>query len=360
MASVLLATSGLHIYYSQEARMYAMSAFLVAGAVYAFLKTLKNNSTLFFALFSILLVLNFLTDYLPNLIIPVFWIYALLAIRDKKWWISFITAHLPLLMVFLLWLPYLQSQLSLGLAVREELPNWWSVLGSLDIKELLLVPVKFILGRITLQNKLIYTAVAGLLGVLYAISIIRSLLGGNNIKNGLKLVWLWLTIPILLALLVGTKISVFSYFRLIFVLPAFYILTAVGISKLKTILKLPIFLILFWANLATSAMYLANKDFWREDWRGLFGFIKNNSADSSTVLFPSSTGTEALRYYAPVRQYSVKKLPSGYNEVWLMRYAQPIFDSGDLTRMVVEDSGFEKMQELDFNGVVVWRYISNF
>src|SRR5450830_924226 len=38
LASILMSTSGLAIYYSQEARMYMMAAFLVSAAVYFFLK----------------------------------------------------------------------------------------------------------------------------------------------------------------------------------------------------------------------------------------------------------------------------------------------------------------------------------
>src|SRR3990167_4933057 len=36
--ALFLATSGLHIYYSQEARMYSMAAFLVSLSVYLFLR----------------------------------------------------------------------------------------------------------------------------------------------------------------------------------------------------------------------------------------------------------------------------------------------------------------------------------
>jgi mannosyltransferase len=357
-ASLLLATSGLHIYYSQEARMYAMSAFLVSLLIYAFLKTIKAKSGLYFVMFAIGLVLNFLTDYLPNLIIPVFWIYAFLAVRDKKWWLKFLISHIPLIIVILLWYPYLKAQLSLGLSVKGIVPYWWLILGKTNIKELVLLPTKFMLGRISFDNKILYGAIVGLLGFLYTVTILYPLksLKTLKIKSPDLIIWLWLIIPLLLAAIIGLKISVFSYFRLIFALPAFYILIAVGLTKMKTIYKITLLLILFWANLISSGIYLSNPKFHREDWRFTTQFIKESSNESSLVLFPSATGTEAFKYYYPRAKISVQKLDEFSNDVWLVRYAQPIFDPQDITKNNLESAGYVKQAEFDFKGVVVWRY----
>ncbi|MEK7497631.1 MAG: glycosyltransferase family 39 protein, partial [Patescibacteria group bacterium] len=58
IAAILIATAPLHVYYSQEARMYSMETFLVSLAVYLFIK--KR-----WIFFSIVLALVGLTDYLP-------------------------------------------------------------------------------------------------------------------------------------------------------------------------------------------------------------------------------------------------------------------------------------------------------
>jgi len=357
-ASLLLATSGLHIYYSQEARMYVMSAFLVAFLVYAFIKTLKSKSTLFFMFFSIALILNFLTDYLPNLILFSFWLYAVIVVRDRSWWIKFILSQLPLLVVFVVWLPYLWEQLSLGLLVKSSANLWWRVLGVASVKEFLLVPVKFILGRISFSNKVTYGTVALGSGLLYAGSYYLFVLSKRRTKIGKQdVMWLWLMVPLIIAFAISFKISVFSYFRLLFILPAFYILAALGLDKLKGKYKIPVFLILFWLNIVTAGIYLTLPQFQREDWRGATAYIKQNWSSSSLVVFPSTTGTEAFRYYVPSIKYSVGNPPSGYNSVWLIRYAQPIFDSEDQTRKNIEKAGYTKQGEFDFNGVVVWHYI---
>jgi S-adenosylmethionine synthetase len=66
---------------------------------------------------------------------------------------------------------------------------------------------------------------------------------------------------------------------------------------------------------------------------------------------------EAYRYY----DENAKILTSGevsksYNQLWLMRYVQAVFDSQELTRSKIEDLGYKKIDEYDFNGVVVWKY----
>jgi uncharacterized membrane protein len=67
IAAWLLAINPLHIYYSQEARMYMLVTLFVAWSIYLF----QNKK---WVLFSISLILVGMTDYLGLLIIPVFWL----------------------------------------------------------------------------------------------------------------------------------------------------------------------------------------------------------------------------------------------------------------------------------------------
>ena len=86
LSAALLATSGLHIYYSQEARMYVMAAFFGAAAVYYFLKTLKKRARRAdWILFSLAIAALIFTDYIPVFLIPVFWIYALYIKPTSLW-----------------------------------------------------------------------------------------------------------------------------------------------------------------------------------------------------------------------------------------------------------------------------------
>ncbi len=39
-----------------------------------------------------------------------------------------------------------------------------------------------------------------------------------------------------------------------------------------------------------------------------------------------------------------------------MRYLQPLFDPRDLTKSWLENSGYVKIEEKNFNGVEIWHY----
>lgn len=334
MAGVLLATSGLHIYYSQEARMYNLTAFLVSFLIYLFLK--KK-----WLIFSIILMLVGLTDYPALLVIPVFWILA------KKDWKKLLFSHIPLVVSFVLWLPIFIKQLSGGLSVNTNSPGWWKILGQTSVKNLVLIPVKFILGRISFDNKYLYAVAVGTISVIIVYLLIKSL---REFKKN-SILWCWLIIPIILAAIVGFKISVLSYFRLLFCLPAFYLLMAVGISKIPKYANylLGILLIL---NLVFSGIYLFNPRFHREDWRSVAGVLGN-----SKIVFPVNSQKEALTYYGKKDQIiSPNEINNKYKEIYLSRYVREIFDPSDSARQKIESLEYNKIGEYNFNGVVIYKY----
>ena len=341
IAGALLATSGLHVYYSQEARMYSLVALLVSYLVYLFLK--KR-----WFLFSIILLLIGMTDYPALLIIPVFWILA------KKDWKKLLVSHVPLVFSFLLWLPIFIKQLSVGLSVNINSPGWWKLLGQTSIKNLALIPVKFVLGRISFDNKYIYAAVVGVVSLVIIYLLIKSL---KEFKKT-SILWYWLIIPVILAAIVGFKISVLSYFRLLFCLPAFYLLIAVGIFKTQKYANYLLGILLI-SNIIFSGIYLFTPRFQREGWRELATFIKKESGNKNAVtLFVADSNMEAYKYYDSKTNISGPQgFNTNYEEIWLMRYLQPVFDSKDLLRAKIEASGYNKEKEYDFNGVVVWKYI---
>jgi mannosyltransferase len=349
IASLLLATSSLHIYYSQEARMYAMSTFLVSASIFLFTKILQDkNKPVWWILFSITLGFIGLTDYLPLLILIPIWIWAILLKKNLNWWKLFVMSHIVLLVFGVAWSPTFIKQLTSGINVTTNSPAWVNVLGKFSIKEILLIPVKFMIGRISILDKKIYFLVVGMTTLVFGFVITKSF----KVSKNLKLVWLWLTIPLLVALVIGIKLPVLNYFRFLFLLPALYLLIACGINTLNKKIQM-IFLILVIAiNLITSLMYLTNIKFQREDWRSFSKFVGNG-----TVIFPANSQKEAYLYYNPNAQIiDVKDLNKKYKTIWLVRYAEAISDPRDTARLKVESLGYQKVNEYDFNGVVVWKY----
>jgi uncharacterized membrane protein len=346
-AAFLLATSPLFIYYSQEARMYVLETLLILIAVYLFIKFLHKVNFVTAIGLSFTLAFLGLTDYLPLLILPVFWLVALLLHKNKQWWLLFISAHLILLLAFIWWSPIFIRQVSVGLGVKSETPLWWQALGSNSFKELMLVPVKFLIGRVSFTNKILYSLVVTGAGAIFIWPLVKLV---KKLKD-YKLIIVWLVLPILLAYSISFFIPVFSYFRLLFILPAFYMLVSLGTR--------PRYLIILVAlNLIFSMMYLTNPKFQREDWRGASSFITSQSqSQKAEVLFVTDGQMEGYRYY----NHSVPSYgPSGFNQsyklIWLSRYVQPIFDPGDILRQEIETAGYQRQGEYDFNGVVVWKY----
>lgn len=354
VAALLLATSGLHVYYSQEARMYAMTTFFTALAFYLFTRVGERRGK-FWLLFSLVLPLIFLTDYLPITILSVFWVFGLL-FRQKNflWWRNFLLSQIPLLVAALAWFPIFWKQFLGGLSVRSS--AWWDILGRTTFKEVLLIPAKFIIGRVSLENKLVYPLLLGVLFLVFGFLIFKALRNGFK-KENTTLTVLWLFMPVFITILIGLKISVLSYFRLLFVIPAFYLLLAKGISSLDKRWQRIALVTILAVNLLSVGAYLFNPRFHREDWRELVSMIEASRGKNSLVLFPANSQMEAYHYYAP---HAIISGPEGFDskskEIWLLRYVQTIFDPEDKLRFKIEDLGFKKMGEYNFNGVVVWRY----
>ncbi len=347
-AAILMATAPLFVYYSQEARMYILETLIVSLIVLVFIKILKKGSSLLWFIFGLLLLILGATDYLPLLIIPIFWIYGLVKKKDLSFFSKLTLSHIPLAAGFVVWAPYFAKQLSAGLSVRTDNPGWWQVLGRAGIKEAFLLPVKFMIGRISFDNKIVYAAVVIIVATLFGSLIFKSI---KAIKKNSILVY-WLVLPVLFAFLLSFKLSVFSYFRLIFVLPAFYLIVSTGLYETKKKLFPLLFLTLVFVNTAFSLIYLLNPKFHREDWRGLVSKIGD-----SPVIFPAKSQREAFLYYNPKPNIvEPENLDKDKKELYLMRYVTDIFDPNGLVKGKIEQLGYKKVDEVNFNSVVVWRY----
>ena len=335
IASILAATSGLLIYYSQEARMYSLAAFLATLLFYLFLE--KK-----WVLFSIFLPILAMTDYVSLLIIPVFW---LLGYKD---WKKLALAHIPLFIILIAWLPTFLSQLSGGFSVQGS--AWWNLLGTISLKNIALIPVKFIFGRISFNNKILYGAVSLASVLLYSFLLVVR----RPLKvRPYKVVWAWLIIPILLGILISIKIPILYYFRFLFCLPAFYILAAGGITSLKGKTFWIFLSTAILINIASSSLYLFNPKFQRENWRAVA-----EAVGADAIIYPSNSQKEALTYYQKGGQIVYFQNFSGEPRVvWLSRYVWQIFDSKDMARIKIENLGYNKVQELNLNGVEFWKYI---
>lgn len=334
LASLLLATSGLHVYYSQEARMYSLATLLVSIVVYLYLK----RSWL---LLSITLPILFLSDYLSILILPVLLLYVL--VNDNKNVTRLLSSILMSVLTVIVWMPIFARQLSRGLDLKNNMDAWWNILGTVSVKNVLLIPTKFIIGRITLDNKSLYMVIVLFCFTIFGILILRS-------KN--KLVKYWLFLSLVFGVLLSLFVPTLTYFRYLFVLPAFYILVADGIEHFSQRYQNILIIIVLAINLSTTSVYLLNNKFHRENWRDMSRII-----GSEKIILPSNSQMEALTYYGKDSQViNRSQLAGDVREVWLSRYVWEIFDPMDTTRKYVEDLGYNKVSDINLNGVLFYKY----
>jgi mannosyltransferase len=319
VAAFFLAISPLAIYYSQEARMYSFAAMLVAGAVWFLLK--KN-----WAWFLLFVTASLYTDYLPFLMIPV---YFFIAPDRKKAFIALFFSFI----LFVPWLPYLLAQLRIATSIASAAPLWGVVVGGFTWKALPLTLVKFIIGRI--PSVFVIPAIW-----LYLFLLARA--------RKLSL-WLWLLIPLGIGFVLSLRLSVFSYFRFLFTLPAFVLLLAVGARNKTSVAAVAVI------SLLALAVFNLNPSYQREDWRGLAAYLKT---DPGLVVFPNLAQSDPIKYYYPTADLAdINGLNvRSYERIYLIRYVQEIFDPQDLERTTVEKLGYKRVAEKAFNGVMVWKY----
>lgn len=354
----LLTLSPLHIYYSQEARTYSLTAFGVSASIYYFIKMLKRKNILNTAGYIFYTILMLYSHYLAWLILFTQFIYLFYFYKKKLR--QFFSSYLLIILSYLPWFPILFKQLKIGrqLSINNSI---WSNLNKFSFKALALLPIKFIIGRNSFVNKNLYFIIVFIL-VLFFGFIILHLLFQESLKYSPtrakgkeeKLVWFWLIGPLLMGAVISLKTPVFSYFRFLFCLPAFYFLLSRAILSFKKPVK--IMALIFVINLFFSFRYLFIKDFHRENWKQAVAVLHQKNISQSPVLILKNISAP-FKYYdknqSQVVYFQEREIISGKNDIWLIPYSQPIFDPNDITRKFLKKNNFIRVFEKHFRGVTL-------
>ncbi len=296
-AAFLLALNPFHIYYSQELRMYSLNATL---AVLSWLLLLKSKtqkkSFAFYFFWVIVSLVNLFTYY--GTIFNLFAQFAYLIAYQRKTALKTITSCLFALGVsFFFWLPTFLVQLKGGNFLVNALVGWKNLSGPLTLKSLLLIPIKFSLGRINLSTNSLYF-LAGISITFYFFSLILISLKEKRMRP----LALWLFLPLILAAFASIFSPMLGYWRYLFVLSPFIAMLAGGIFSFPKPLA---YLNLFTVSLT---FLLANLLFWftpnfqREQWRQAVGYVQ--SQPSAITIFAFSDAFAPVRWYSPNLNYS--------------------------------------------------------
>lgn len=367
--ALLLSISPYHIYYSQEFRMYSLVTLLVMLSMYFFVNLFTHKTYKNIVGFVISSVLILYTHYLGGTIFIAQLLFIILYKKDlvKK----FLLYYLIIGLLFLPWLPQLLTQLQMGVAADTYLPGWTQMLSLSFYKAVPLLLIKFTIGRIDLNNTVMYVSL-----ILVAVSVI-----GASVYPLLKrfkdekvmFVFFWFVVPVVLTFLISFKLPMFQPFRLLFCLPAFYLLIVLGLEHTKKYKHLVLSAVVLLFFLCQSIFWF-NPVFWREDWKG---------AITSSDIFVSERGTVLFAWVEPFPPYSfysqskkglgvVVKNPSEYeaidqrllgislgNKVVYYSYLSQLTDPDKNIEKWLELHNYKLIETKNYNGVgFVYYFVS--
>lgn len=350
LAALLMAIAPLHVYYSQEARMYVLAAFAATLSFYFLYRlTIGKKWSGWGLVISLGLVLY--SDYLVYLVIPAQIIYLLWVKKIRK---KTLTIFLAAVIILLPWLSIFPTQLKTGIHHASDLPGWANVVGS-SFKDLLLIPVKTFFGRAVIFNKTYYLIISISAGVIFSSILIR---GIKKMDNSIKLLISWIFIPLILALVISFFIPVLAYFRMIFILPAFYLILGKGLNDLPKRVAAGAVVFICLVSVISLAWYYLNPRFQREDWRGAVGFISQNLDNRTLVIFENNEIPAPVKYYysdlskfKPGLSENLINDLAGINKVFLFEYLVDVYDPKKAVEQKLKDLNYSSTKTYDFTGV---------
>ncbi len=372
VAALLLTTSSLHIFYSQELRPYALP---LMWAMLSWLWLIRlnqsedKNKSRSWLVWSLLTLLGLFSSYL----------YPFLVIAQAVWVSWQMRSHLKHLALscglagvgFLPWIPMFLKQLAAGNQVRQELPGWDQVVSLTQLKSIPLVLGKFVFGIINLQLDAGFgLATLALLGLgLSTIYFLVKVDKSKKIISILMMVLIWLVVPLVTSWVVSFWVPVIQPKRVLYLLPAFYLLITISLFQVnRKWLTTGLIGLLLVFNLFGIWQYWTQARYQRENWRDLISTIeKRYPAHQTIALFTFPEPYAPWRWYA---QPEIKTLSTGtlhvqgagnlnqklkpitaYSYVVVFDYLRDLSDPEDQILREVEAFGYETIDLLDYPGI---------
>lgn len=272
-AAVFFLFNPLVVYYSQEVRMYMMAVFFLTGGLHYFIKVchpelipgsrdklgMRRTSHLIF--FNVFLILAFYTFYGSIFLITAMVLYLVY----KREYRVLIVSTMMFGAYAAVLSPLTLMQLKNSRVALQQVANWSQILGTANLKNLVLIPIKFSIGRIDFYPKWLYYAASSLWTVFVF---------GNLIRFNLKKVeplwktWFFLFVfPLFLGLIFSFFSPLLQYFRFIYLIPVLSLLLSFQADRRTRIQPVRLNWLLLAGFLFWSLVYLLLPQFHREDWK---------------------------------------------------------------------------------------------
>ena len=280
-AAALLAFSPAHIYYSQEARGYALATLLVLLSTYFFVLAVEQDRSRYWMLWTIVSIVAFYTHLFAALVL-VAQAVSLLFRRAPVPWRRFVLCASVIFVAALPGLSYIFR------ASPENLHFVWMPRATpTQVWHLAM----FFGGSGVKVGLALVLWIAGIAGVVR-----RRRTGQTDDFGRAMLVLLWATVPAAILALISLREPMFLQRYMVFSVPAAILLAAIGAGVLrKWKLGLLLVVVLCIAYLP-SIVKQARKP--REDWRGATSLVLASAAPGDAVAFVPFYTRTMLDYYA--------------------------------------------------------------
>lgn len=320
LAAILLTINPFHIWYSQEARMYALLITTTLGAMYFFSKTL-NRSRLSYWLAMIIFTSVGINSHHFAFYIPLIqFIFILVTFKQnfkifRKWVVAQILVGLsfiPWILIVLNWGKFYFS------SAAQQTPTAYDLLQTFW---------NFSIGFTEQLTPLVAISLA----TFFVFFILGSRFLLQTRRNNLLLIG-WLVIPIAVTFLVSFRFSTYMDRYISLSLPAFILLVATGIEKFppakikKFLVPAIIIFLVFWL----SQIYYNPNVYYRADWRSTGSFLEQEASSEDIIATWYYQDLLPLRFYyhgqanfAPIVTFDRVELPvlpdkPGSQKVWVV------------------------------------------
>jgi len=301
LAALLAAVNPSQVYYSQEARMYMLVAFLAAAAVLALVRFVESRSVAALAALVVLEAAGLYTHYSFIFVVAVVNLGYLLSLAggssggmprraDRGQVVGWIVAQVAVVLLYLPWLPTALRQVTSWPSPPPQVSffqaladTWrWLVLGPTIETGQAVVPLL----------AAAFLAVVGLLG------------WSRRLVWKLALLAVWLAVPVVSVLALGLYREAYLKFLLVASPPVMLLLAAgtLGHGKqfTRTVLHfaqvIAILLILVGTGVALRNYYV-EPAYARDDYRGIAAYIEALGRPSDAIVLNASGQQEVFGYY---------------------------------------------------------------
>jgi len=360
LSALLLALSPLHIWYSQETRMYVMVTMLSLLASYVMVLALRRRRLRYWLGYALVSALALYTHYFALFVLLFQGLFAVCWLwrnGSKSLWCRWLMATLAIAFLFLPWVPILYHQVTTG-------GGGW-VERSVGRPSLRALADTWIYFSIGLDRQLYPVLLRRVAYVLFGIClVVVSRLAREREREAVLFCLMYVAVPLLTAWLLSQAKPMYTIRYLLPFLPAYCILVAAGIDGLgwngaRFVVTLAL----------VGVLLLGDWSAWRTeqnpDWRGLSFHILEQAQTGDVVLFSPRWNVKPFEYYArgrveinmdlpiPVTEDAARRVvvdvARRHERVWLVWERGHYSDPGGIVKQML-DGQFVVVEEQAFRG----------